>query len=420
MNDDDVSLKPDGDLSCHEMFQNDLCFIACLLLMTEVAGGSADMKEVEDMNTAVLTRSGEGTRFENGFRAEIGPVRVLDLHGTWYGMGRQYGFLLKSELRDVVSFVEDIIMVSPDNESAAVEIRNRLVGQMPAEVRSFFAGAAETSGLTGEQLFYANGVEYIAGLPACSAMAVWKDYSAGGLVFGRNYDYGDSFLRLNNDVVVTVFHPDGDSPSAAIIGYAGEIYAVNGFNEAGLFLELNNGTPSTGMPADTSRVCGTTGLFETLFRADSLEDLDSFFQATFCDDSYIINAADAREARSYEWSQIGVKRADQYTPEGLLASTNHYVHPDWPWPVPDDARSWNSIARREHLLNLAEANKGQITAERMCKLLDLNLGDGGVTDELTVYQMVVEPENMKLCLKITGACDWTLIDLDSFLKYRSE
>lgn len=403
-------------LSCPEMFQNDLCFIACLLLMTEVAGGSADMKEVEDMNAAVLTRSGEGTRFENGFRAEIGPVRVLDLHGTWYGMGRQYGFLLKSELRDVVSFVEDIIMVSPDNESAAVEIRNRLVGQMPAEVRSFFAGAAETSGLTGEQLFYANGVEYIAGLPACSAMAVWKDYSAGGLVFGRNYDYGDSFLRLNNDVVVTVFHPDGDSPSAAIIGYAGEIYAVNGFNEAGLFLELNNGTPSTGMPADTSRVCGTTGLFETLFRADSLDGLDSFFQATLCDDSYIINVADVREARSYEWSQIGVKRADQYTQEGLLVSTNHYVHPDWPWPVPDDARSWNSITRREHLLNLAEANKGRITAERMCELLDLNLADGGVTDELTVYQMVVEPETMSLRLKITGACDWTLIDLGSFLR----
>lgn len=252
------------------------------------------MKEVEDMNAAVLTRSGEGTRFENGFRAEISPVRVLDLHGTWYGMGRQYGFLL--------------------------------------------------------------------------------------------------------------------------IGYAGEIYAVNGFNEAGLFLELNNGTPSTGMPADMHRVCGTTGLFETLFRADSLDGLDSFFQAILCDDSYIINAADAREARSYEWSQIGVKRADQYTPEGLLASTNHYVHPDWPWPVPDDARSWNSITRREHLLNLAEANKGQITAERMCELLDLNLADGGVTDELTVYQMVVEPENMKLRLKITGACDWTLIDLGSFLR----
>ncbi|MDO5435027.1 MAG: C45 family peptidase [Clostridia bacterium] len=364
----------------------------------------------------VIRRSDQSIRFENGCRTGTGPVRVLDLHGTWKEMGRQYGHLLRPELLDIVSFVEEIISAAPDKRRNAEKIRNMLAGQMPYSLRSFLAGVSETSGLSVEQLCSADAVEYIAGLPACSAMAVWKDYAADKLIFGRNYDYGDSFLRLNRDVITTVFHPADGSLSAAITGYAGEIYAVNGFNEAGLFLELNNGTPSTGQPADPCRVCGTTGLFELLFRADSLDLAEKFFRTTLCDDSYIINVADAAEARSYEWSQTGVKRADQFTPDGLLVSTNHYVHPDWPGPIPDDLHSWNSVTRRAHLLKLAETNKGRIDAVRMKELLDLTLENGGATDELTVYQIVVEPETMFLSLKISGACDWISVDLGSFLR----
>ena len=368
------------------------------------------------MSADIVSRTGQGISFDNGFRAERGPVRVLDLRGTWKEMGRQYGALLADELQDVVSFVQGIMYASAANEEKAKKMRDQLVSQMSFSARQFFRGASETSGLTVEQLYSANAVEYIAGLPACSAIAAWGDHASGSLVFGRNYDYSASFLRLNQDVVVTVFHPADGSLSVAIVGYAGEIYAVNGFNEAGLFLELNNGTRTTNMPADPSRICGTTGLFEVLFRADSLDLLDKFFHTTLCDDSYIINVADAHEARSYEWSQYGTRRAESFTPYGLLVSTNHYIHPGWPWPVPDDAHSWSSPTRRKNLLHLAEVNKGQINADTMCGILDLPLEAGGVTDELTVYQMVVEPETLSLRLKIAGACDWTHIDLASFLK----
>ena len=225
------------------------------------------------MNTAAMKRSDQGTAFENGFRTDRGPVRVADLRGTWREMGRQYGFLLQSELRDIVSFVDGILSAGSGNRQAALKIRDSLSARMSFPLRAFFAGAAETSGLSVEQLYSANAVEYIAGLPACSAIAVWGDYAADRLVFGRNYDYGESFLRLNRDVVITVFHPADGSLSAAIAGYAGEIYAVNGFNEAGLFLELNNGTPSTRVAADPDRICGTAGLAESagpVFRDDPL------------------------------------------------------------------------------------------------------------------------------------------------------
>lgn len=370
----------------------------------------------KDMKTAdaPLTIGDACAAFEGGRKVCRGAVKIADLRGTWFEMGRQYGALASEELNEVCAFVGRIAAASPENAVSADRICAVQVRQMPYSIRRFFAGAAETSGLTVPQLYFANAVEYIAGLPQCSALAAWGDYADGALVFGRNYDYGEAFLELNRDVLVTVFHPADGSLSTAIVGYAGEIYAVNGMNEKGIFLELNNGTPSTRMAPLATRIAGTTSLFDVLFKADTLDYLDLFFETVLCSDSYTINAADGAEARSYEWCLTGARRADSCAPKGLLASTNHYLHPDWPFPLPADGESWQSITRRKNLLAIAEAGKGRFDAAVMCAALDRRIEDGGVTDELTVYQLVAVPERRALWIKVTGASEWTEIDLGSF------
>ena len=120
------------------------------------------------------------------------------------------------------------------------------------------------------------------------------------MVAGRNYDYGTIFSELEDDVLVTIFNPADESLSTAIVGYAGEIYAVNGMNEA--------------------------------------------------------------RARSYEWCPIGVKRAEDDNPEGLLVSTNHYNDPGWELEKPTDESSWQSLARRDSLIRLCEKEKGNVDA----------------------------------------------------------
>lgn len=102
-----------------------------------------------------------------------------------------------------------------------------------------------------------------------------------GAAVGRNYDYSEAFALLRDDVAVTVYHPADGSLAVAMVGYVGEIYAVNGLNEKGIFMELNNGKPSADIKSPDTRVTGTTMLFSALFEIDELDDWDLFFRRAF-------------------------------------------------------------------------------------------------------------------------------------------
>ena len=357
-------------------------------------------------------------RFEQGQKTLYGPVRLVELSGTWREMGRQYGALLSSELKDVYAFTELIVEAQIGNAAKVEKILRTQTSQTPYRIGEFLAGASETSGFTTEQLQQINAVERIGGLPRCSAAAVWGDYAASSLVVGRNYDYSDVFSELYDDVVVTVFHPADGALSTAIIGYAGEIYAVNGINEKGVFLELNNGKPSVPTSSPNARVTGTTMLFSALFECDELEDMELFFNTVNNSSSYIINVADSRRAVSYEWCPVGVKHGEQTLPDGLLVSTNFYLNPDWEFPAPSDEASWDALTRQSNLIALCEAEKGRIDASAMQRIIDVPEEDGGARMDLTVYQLVVEPESLTLRMRVVHAPDsgWVTIELDRYLR----
>lgn len=362
---------------------------------------------------APLTFADAAETFEGGRKAGRGSVKVVDLSGTWLEMGRQYGALMRKELDEVLLFVNSVIEYNEGNAQKAGDIVRTQALQTPWRIGQFFEGVAQTSGLTAEQVQLVNAVERIGGLPKCSAVMAWGDYAADALIVGRNYDYSEGFRLLKDDVVITVYHPADGALATATVGYAGEIYAVNGLNEAGLFLELNNGKPSADIKSPATRVTGTTMLFEALFEADALEDMDLFFDTVNCSSSYIINVADAASARSYEWCPVGVKRGDDL-PEGLLVSTNYFVNPDWLFKTPSDAASWQGLTRRANLIALCEASKGDITAERMMRIIETPIEDGGAADALTVYQLVAVPESRTIWLRVIGGSDWTAVDLGSF------
>ena len=351
-----------------------------------------------------------------GSSVTIGNITVVSLSGTWYEMGRQYGSLADKQLQEVFAFCEEIIDANVGNAEKSVSIIGRQVEQMPYTIREFFRGAAETSGLTVDQLYTANAVERIAGLPQCSMAAVWGDYAAGEMVIGRNYDYGEIFAKLANDVLVTVFNPADGALSVAIIGYAGEIYAVNGMNEAGLFMELNNGKASASIKSPSERITGTTLLLDVLFEADSLDFLDLYFDTMLCSSSYIINVLDGSFARSYEWCPVGVKHGEDYNPQGLLVSTNHYLNPDWEFETPSDEGSMYSLTRRENLIQLCENARGTIDPETMMQLISVPMEEGGAFHRLTVYQIVAVPESRTLWVRTVGNEEWAEIQLEQFWK----
>ena len=348
---------------------------------------------------------------------KVGPVSVVDLHGTWYEMGRQFGDLMKDELHDIYDFLQTIIAANQGNSDKTDSIVEQQKSQTPYRICEFMKGAAETSGLTYDQIHMINAVERIGGLPHCSVAMAWGDYTDGSLVIGRNYDYADYFSQIADDVSVTIYHPADGALATATIGYVGEIYAVNAINEAGIFLELNNGKPSANIKSPNYRFTGTTMLFDIMFDADDLNDIDLFFNTTNSSSSSIINVADSQKGVSYEWCPIDVKHGESENPEGLLVSTNYFLNPEWDFPVPSDADSWNAITRRENLLKLLDSKKGSVDVSVMQDIIATPFEDGGAMLDLTVYQLVVVPETFELWIRVIDAEDdaWFSVDLASLL-----
>ena len=361
----------------------------------------------EELDVSTPTAS-----FEQGKKFSKNAIQVIDLHGTWRDMGRQYGKLMSASLQDIWSAkLQPYMLAHPDQADIIKKMASRNWQSCPYKYRETMTGIAETSGLSLEQVTMVDMVERVAGITQCSTLAVWGDYAADGFVYGHNYDFFTSFRVLSRDIVVSVYHPADGSLAVATVGYAGEIYAVNALNEAGLFVELNNGAPSGNGKRASERMHATVTLFSMMQDADSMKYLDGFFATTQCNASYIIGAADGKTARSYEWDVDGVQRGDDVSGPGVMVMTNHFVSPAWERPEPTDEKSWQSVTRRRNLLNLAEEYKGKIDADCMMELMDREISAGGSKSELTRYEMTVQPQKQLLWLKVPEENNWTKIDM---------
>ncbi len=342
----------------------------------------------------------------------INGINIISLCGSWREMGRQYGDLADIHLHHVYDYVVKKAEVNEDGMLRVMDIAEKLFAKYPHYLYEFFEGMAETSTLTPWQLRVCNAVEYAEPCFFCSALVTWNNYAEDNLVFGRNYD-AMSYAELAQDILFTVYHPD-DALSFVTVGYAGEIYCVNGFNESGIFIELNNGMPSAGDTIHWDVCPSTSSLFHMLTQVRTLEDVERFFATTQSFASFIITVADANEGRAYEWCYDGVKRADEMLPDGLVVSTNHYIHRDWEYPTPTDDASWCSITRHANIMANANAHKGELNVELMQRIMDTPIGAGGSFNEYTRYQLVVVPSQKRIWIK-TGIAPWTVIDLAQFL-----
>lgn len=274
-------------------------------------------------------------------------------------------------------------------------------------IHRFFEGMLEAGPFRMDELQLLNAVEYVCGLGGCSALAVWGHCTQNGqLLFGRNYDYNEKYKKLNQDVAVTVFAPADGSQRVLTVGYAGEIYAVNGLNASGLFTELNNATPSGGAEIDLSRSFATSLLLQLLFEAEDVNGADRFFTTHRCNFSCLIGVSDRFSAHGYEWDREGFHASRLPSPD-LMTLTNTYQCPEWAYPVPREENCWHSSARRKNMMRLAEEKTGQMTAEDMKRIMSLPLSEGGpLFEDKTVYQLVYDPQDALLHIRVIGRGGW--------------
>ena len=342
------------------------------------------------------------------FQTNVDGINVVSLQGSWHDMGQQYGRLVKEHLKSVLDYADERLGGDGERMASALEIAERMYVQGKEYVREFMRGAAETSGIGLERLKLCNAVEYVEGCFLCSAMAAWDGYTGGPMVFGRNYD-AVSYREIDRDVLVTVYHPD-DGLAMATVGYAGEIYCVNGMNEKGIFVELNNGMPSAGWDIHWDMCPATSELFDMLLHAQSLDYADRFFHETRSSASFIIGVADGSEARFYEWCHDGMK-CDTGAQKGLIVRTNHYTCPLWPYATPSDKDSWNSVTRLSNMTAQAERHKGQIDVPMMKSIMSATIANGGPCHDLTRYRIVAVPGELTLHIFLPYLDRWVELHL---------
>lgn len=375
-------------------------------------------KKYSGAANSVFDSSNPVSTFEGGNLYKSGMIDVLDLHGTYRQMGRQYGYLLKDQLHHLhrIAIEEYFIGKKGLSYETLKDTGTALFNLYPNRFKEVIYGMAETSGMSTDKHILLNGLELYGMIPGCSGIAAWDDYTKGSpLIFGRNYDWFDSYGEFAKHLAVTVFNADSDIP-CAIVTFAGIIYATTGINKEGLFLELNNGLPSGGELSYSNRVPVIINLLAFLLDYSSMKELNAAFNSVRSNFTFIINVADDNCAYSYEWPPFDLRRRTGEV-EGLLVATNHFVDPEWGM-APVQNTGFETVERRKNLLSLGHKNKGKINAGKMMDILDIPMNEGGATWPAgakiqTLYQVVAIPAELKLWLKVPGIQNWTSVDLAS-------
>lgn len=113
---------------------------------------------------------------EGGRLYKAGPVSVLQLNGTHYQMGRQYGRLLKDDLTRLYDSV--IATFSPRYPYPRMkQIADAIYAVYPQKYKDILTGMAETSGLGMEKQIVLNALEFFPKIDRdvprnCSGIAV--------------------------------------------------------------------------------------------------------------------------------------------------------------------------------------------------------------------------------------------------------
>ena len=239
----------------------------------------------------------------------MSTIPVLNLYGSYYDMGREYGKLEKNNLLIFHQAIFQLLVVEKkNNEVMLLELANKIYTKYPQHYQDFLQGMSATSGLTLQQHIFINAFEYILYFnrfkkqSGCSAVVVWDKFTVTKeVIFGRNYDYFTGYPQFKRMLRVVVFHPQGCEIAVAMITFLGTLNATTNMNSQGLFLSLNNGYPSGklligGGVNDFSRSVTPINLLSLMFESASLARLNDNIHNYQSSGDYVINVADAQQA----------------------------------------------------------------------------------------------------------------------------
>ncbi len=187
--------------------------------------------------------------FEGGslYKTKNDKFYVLNLHGSYREMGRQYGYLMGGELRHMYNLTVSDLLYRNITMDMLKQNGNQFYDILPGRFKGILQGMSETSGLTLEEhkilnsgtldLFMAYLLKElpvnISSTSRCSGVAFWGDYSKDGkLYFGRNWDINLELMQpYLSGMTVAIYHPADGSNAVANRECAGEGCTETAMNE---------------------------------------------------------------------------------------------------------------------------------------------------------------------------------------------
>jgi hypothetical protein len=369
---------------------------------TQAVAGGPDIKPI--------------AQYEGGSLYKAGKFNVVELHGNFRQMGRQYGHLLKDDLQKFYQLAITNVLVKENhlNYELAKDVSAKIFERYPQRFKEIIYGIEETSGIKLENLLVLNELVTLAHVMGndvhCSYIATWGDYSADGtMVTGRHFDYPEFYNKFADFVTVTIYNPTDGSVPTATVGFLGGIETFTVMNRGGLFAEVNDGTPSGGNILMENRILNFLLILDFLLNSSDMTQFDATIFSTQPAVAILLNVADSNVSYSYEWSTFGIRRRVQDKP-GLLVSTNHFVDPSWgiAQPLGDP---FQSVSRRANLLALGEKYKGKFSVKVMMEVLDTPYNKGGAQRPRNIYETIFVPKDLKLWLKTPGTSNWEAVDI---------
>jgi predicted choloylglycine hydrolase len=156
-----------------------------------------------------------------------GQIPIIHLYGTPEEMGRQYGTILKPQLKSLYSLM---VSVFPKKKlEGYIYQAKKAEPALPAEVKSELKAISEASGIEYQFVVAMNVIPRV----DCSTLAAWGESTTGNeLLMGRNAEYYTKGLNKVMGIIV-VRHPDSGLKTINI-SYLGMVGGFTGMNEKGV------------------------------------------------------------------------------------------------------------------------------------------------------------------------------------------
>lgn len=408
-----------------------LVLIVVIGVLCPLSGYSAANKTTPDLK-----------KFDKGKLYNLHGIKMLVLSGTFNEMGKQYGALFGKEISGLYDVAVDKAFIKSGlfSQEEMDSFAKTVFKSMPARQKELIRGMSSATGLKQEKVVLASNLimvqilarkKFGGNISSCTSAAIWGKYTADGKVLtARDYDFPNLFREMAKDyAVLVVFKPSDGSNAVAGICLAGAISFTDALNDKGIYIEGNNASDSAGLIMFSARTETTTQIMNILFDAEDIEGFNSMMNSTRFSYPFILMAADPSSVRYYEIATWDVHRRDAKNDTAIVAA-NQFSDPAWGIISLSSPAAWYSSRRESVLLNLVKGAPGTADEKHMMSILDIpfynedgSIGKGVAVlkknpkdDEVTVWQVITRPADLKMWVRLPTLTDWILVDLKEWFK----